>query len=242
MELNSLDRLCVNPNQVLCVTLTYPDAFPNDPAKWRLNLNALKKRLERRYGKHAVYCKLEQQQRGAPHWHLLLLAGPQLVDALKEFRVWLADAWYEVCASGDERHREAGTQAKRAQNWRDVDRFIRYIGKRCPPFVDIQTGEVLSVGRWWSIWNRNFLPVEWRTAHLSERAYDKVTRMVRRYLHWKRFRTSTARAIFVPARVIERLVDWADCPNTSADRVSPLRSDADSTYDMPYRLESTGTL
>lgn len=214
--LASIDRGQVRPNQVLALTLTYPGEFPTDPEVWRRHLKNLKRRLEKAWGKMAVVWKLEPQGRGAAHWHLLVFEAGR-VCRMRQFRSWLSSAWYEVVASGDERHLRAGTTAHRIRSWRHFERYAaRYLSKKCSPMVNPETGEVRPVGRWWSIWNRSLLPIERRFETLSPAATTRLLRLLRGY--WRsrerRYWRSRERRILsrwqpISSDVIEKMVRWA---------------------------------
>lgn len=91
----------------LLVTLTYPAIFPEDIGVVRGHRRAFFMRLRRAYPAAVVLWKLEFQRRGAPHYHLIVANSGASVGQMRE---WVRRAWYEVVASGDERHLRAGTQ------------------------------------------------------------------------------------------------------------------------------------
>jgi hypothetical protein len=104
---------CVNLENGIFATLTYPAIYPTDAAVFKAHLDTLLKRLRRLYPACGGFWRLEFQQRGAPHYHLLVFGVPGNV---KRFRQWLALAWYNVVSSGDEKHLRAGVQCDRIQN------------------------------------------------------------------------------------------------------------------------------
>jgi hypothetical protein len=62
---------------VLFATLTFPNAYPGArEAKRRFN-KRFRMRLARRFGKRALEWKMEPQERGAPHFHLLMWLSKQ---------------------------------------------------------------------------------------------------------------------------------------------------------------------
>jgi hypothetical protein len=70
-KLNSIDRGRV-PFLPRFVTLTYPRTYNPDPASWKRDVQAFRKRFERHFGKCPIVWRLELQERGAPHFHLLV--------------------------------------------------------------------------------------------------------------------------------------------------------------------------
>ena len=71
--------------RVFAVTLTYPNEWPEDPETCKKQLNALYKRLKRRFGDFPCFWRLGIQQRGAWLFHLLLFmpSSPRLLDNLR---------------------------------------------------------------------------------------------------------------------------------------------------------------
>ncbi len=131
------------------MTLTYPGVYPLDPGVWKRHLDTFLKRLSRRFVAASGMWRLEFQQRGAPHYHLIVW-GLRIDQVL--LRSWVRDAWYEVVGSQDVRHLMAGTQVDLVANRRYAGRYIsKYAAKVSSVPVDPQTGELLHVGRWWGI-------------------------------------------------------------------------------------------
>jgi len=77
----------------LFVSLTYGQEFP-DPRQAKLHLRSLWMRLRRLHEKCGVLWKLEFQNRGAPHFHLLVF-GPTFIDMDR-----MASMWGEVVGQG----------------------------------------------------------------------------------------------------------------------------------------------
>jgi hypothetical protein len=115
---NQVDRRCIT--SMLFVTLTYPSEFPESWQVWKAHLKAMIMRLRRRYPGIKLLWRLEFQQRGAPHFHILVL-NVERIDIS-----WLSAAWFEVVGSGDAKHLLAGTQVARVRSWRGV---LFYVGK-----------------------------------------------------------------------------------------------------------------
>lgn len=115
------------------VTLTYPDVFPGAWQRWKRDLKAFCQRLQRKYTDIALIWKLEEKERLsgqnkgeiAPHFHCLVVF-PHSVE-LSAFRSWLAQAWYEVCDTGDLKHLSAGTGADRVYG--TVSKLMAYLSK-----------------------------------------------------------------------------------------------------------------
>lgn len=160
------------------VTLTYPKEYSKNPEVWKNQLKAWKARLERQYPESAFVWRLELQERGAPHYHLLVYG---VHDTTPSFREWLATAWYEVVGSGDAKHLSAGTGASKIRSFRGV---MAYTSKELAKVTQavLSSDYPNGVGRWWGIYNRNNMP--WATPsdlNLSEKEAVVLMRIMRRY-------------------------------------------------------------
>lgn len=137
----------------LFFTLTYPGFMPKRRQVLKDDLEALWKRVERRWGGTMIWKLENQDKRGTwcPHFHCILLTpldgAPygEHEEALHEFRQWLSPAWSEVIF----RHRvgritwppeenkswfeekqkseAVGTNTEYIRDW--GERFISYVGK-----------------------------------------------------------------------------------------------------------------
>ena len=172
----SVDRTA-RPEKPWFVTVTYPGDWPRDPERWHAHLEALGKRILRRWPDAFAYWKLEPQKRGAPHFHLMLW-GPK-----RKARAWLAKAWYEIVGSGDGRHYRAGTQWDRAKSWSKARSYVaKYMAKPAVP------EDWCNPGRWWGIFGRANRPETIVEIHLTESEYIQVRRILRRLLGPKKRR------------------------------------------------------
>lgn len=97
------------------VTLTYPDEYPRDPAVWKRHLRAFFKAWSRQYGPARAVWAMEFQRRGAPHFHIVLVAPPgvgrDVDDQLPQVRRWYAATWHRIvtgCRGDHSRARDLG--------------------------------------------------------------------------------------------------------------------------------------
>jgi hypothetical protein len=199
----SIDKSRINVSRVLFVTLTYPESFPREPEQWKADLKAFKKRLERAFGHLGVVWKLEPQERGAPHFHLMILAPAQRV-AIGHFRQWVARSWFEIAGGGDEKHLRVHLHSKtvqRCRSWNGVAHYCsKYMSKVCQFFsdeqpdpestdsfekIDEESGEVRViklVGRYWGVWRRELWPIRQCAKTCCERDWFRVRRYVRKFV------------------------------------------------------------
>jgi len=148
------------------VTLTYPREFPLNGRQVKAHLNTFLTWARRVWKKPSYLWFLEFQKRGAPHIHILIDA---LLPAAKGERVTLFDKvakkWYETVASGDLRHRAAGTRCERIRKPDGAARYcLKYAYKteqKCVP------SEYRDVGRFWGC-SRDVKPKEPKMVSMDE--------------------------------------------------------------------------
>ena len=128
------------------VTLTY--RRPDVPIyERRRHLEAFRKRLEYVYGKLGVVWKLEFQERGTAHYHLMIF-HPEMV-AWREFRDWCFTSWRSI--TGDDCYPDVITvYAEPGQAGRLISYTVKYMSKSYKS--DLPTGRV------WGCWNKSAIP------------------------------------------------------------------------------------
>jgi hypothetical protein len=199
--LQSLNKLAIE-HLPLFLTLTYPAVWDDDPELWKAHLEALWKRIYRRYPQASMVWRLEPQKRGAPHYHVLLF-GVRFIE-----KEWLSAAWYEVVGSSDEKHLRFGSRVEQIKTWRGV---MAYASKYVAKLPD-ETIEFTYVGRWWGIKGGKNLPVDWFSGVLSFPQFYFMRRVLRRYLRRAGVRLRSGRFVgasaFLPSEVGLRLLDY----------------------------------
>jgi len=170
----------------LCITLTYPGLYSANPKEWKRHLDNFFHEVRRRFDCAWFFWKLEPQRRGAPHFHLLgSLGGERLHIAL--LRQGIAETWFRVVGSGDERHLRAGTQADYIDDsFGKIRSYVcKYVGK--PTGSDLP--QWATPGRFWGIFCRKNLPAATCSHVLLPRdTFLKLRRLVRKWM--KRFPSS----------------------------------------------------
>ena len=130
---------------VLFASLTYPSVYPKDGRKVKRHLDNFGKRCIRAGAFFAWV--LEYQSRGAPHFHLLA-RFPESWE-IAQTREWIARNWFEVVASGDEKHLQAGTSVEVARNRNGVGFYLSgYLGKESQKTIP---EDVTLPGRMWGM-------------------------------------------------------------------------------------------
>lgn len=183
--------------RLLFITLTYPGDYPKDPVLWKRHLHAYWKAWRRRWccsrrprgqrrkhkcdGPYGAWA-LEFQKRGAPHFHLCLVAPANVPDELVQ--AWSAEAWYRIAGAGDERHlrqHRKREHCKRADGPRGLGVYLRKEitkgrQKELPQWlIDASEG----AGLWWGIWG--FDPAINERA-ISDDEFQTLRRLTRRLL------------------------------------------------------------
>lgn len=165
------------------VTLTYPEYYP-DVFKAKRDLKVFNQRLMRRFPSAGAIWKLEPQQRGAPHFHLLVW-GVHQVDLFS----WVVNNWYEIAGNGDVNHLRfhagliPGTQkcVQKVRSWRGVWSYAaKYLGKT---FEVAEWGN-LWTGRFWGVLARENIPFgEVQEIEVPYREVVQVMRYQRRFMN-----------------------------------------------------------
>lgn len=151
------------PGRVVFVTLTYPQRFPSalDSKK---HLRAFLERIRRRFPQSSAIWRLEYQQRGAPHFHLMFFDLGFLPFAE------LRRMWSEIINA----YVDDTLPRVRIELVRSRRGIMFYVAKYCAKVADDLSGSAffilntyLHAGRWWGVFNKFQLP-------FAERFYMEV--------------------------------------------------------------------
>lgn len=162
--------------RALVVALTYPAEFPapDDHEVYKRHLHIFGIYLTRKWPRSSAIWKLEFQQRGAAHYHLMIfgLWG----NSLAEIREWMDEAWYRIAHNGD---KHLGKRAIRSEWVKTptgaMNYFAKYIGK-----TD-QTMPGNFSGRYWGKINSKRLPcIEPQSLDLPKKIAFQLRRWARK--------------------------------------------------------------
>lgn len=168
------------------VTLTYPNDFPTVEEAKR-DLKVFLQRLARRFRGAGWIWKLEPQERGAPHYHLLVwgVSEEQLLS-------WVVDVWYEIAGRGDPNHRlfhlgklhDSRPCVSSVRSWRGVWSYAsKYLGKT---FEVAEWGKKWT-GRFWGVGQRDNIPFgEAVEVEVPSQYVARIMRYQRRFSRNKR--------------------------------------------------------
>jgi len=153
------------------ITLTYPrDLLPS--WEWaKRQLNHVLMRMFRKWGDMPVLWRMEYQEDGSIHFHLLAF--------VKRFLPWweLADMWDTLIGNQVTPQESASTQVTAMKNWRQTSYYVsKYIAKdEEAAYWDLEHGRHWGV-RFWGL-----LPVHKVVLALSVAEGYAVRRWIRRY-------------------------------------------------------------
>jgi hypothetical protein len=138
------------------ITLTYPFDFPSPKASKR-HVDIFLKRLKRAYSDIGLIWKLEPQERGAPHYHMLAWGVPfgELCD-------FVPYAWHDIAGGGDKNHLSFHLGlldnqhcVSQVRSFRGVWAYAsKYLGKT----FEVSGWEDKYTGRFWAVVNRGNIP------------------------------------------------------------------------------------
>jgi hypothetical protein len=191
---NSRRRLLTRIGQVrrdaplpLFITLTWPKIFPS-VQEGKRQFNTWVKRMRRAHPRIGMIWKIEPQQRGAPHYHLLAWGV-----AWEEICADVPNTWYEIAGGGDGLHwkwhmglLDNGNRhcVQPVRSWKGVWAYAaKYLGK---------TFEVPgwgAIGRYWGVINPGQIPFgQERRSLVSRSTACNLQRYQRRYAHLRHYR------------------------------------------------------
>ena len=157
--------------------LTYPAEFPTDGRVVKDHLAKFRYRWRKSYGQPQGAWKLEFQDRGAPHIHLLL-KQPDL--DLVSVRQWIAEAWSEIVAAADqEKHKRVGTSCGLWRSERSPGRYFAKYGTKFDKARQNETPpDFEAPGRFWGLWG---IRPDWQQVEVTREAWIKANRILRKY-------------------------------------------------------------
>jgi hypothetical protein len=171
----------------LFITLTYPEIFP-EPSTSKRHLKTFFKRLFRAFPDCGLIWKLEPQDRGAPHYHILAW-GPELADMLN----FVPFAWHEIAGGEDPKHLRwhmglLGNGnvpcVSEVQSFRGVWSYAsKYLGKT----FEVAGWSKKWTGRYWGVLQKERIPFgELIQTEVTYKQAVNVQRYQRRFANLKR--------------------------------------------------------
>jgi hypothetical protein len=134
--------------RVTFVTLTYPADFPTIGKLHKAHLKEFRRRFEKEYGKIRAVWRLEFQDRGAPHYHIMYLDCPFVPVK------WMCAVWHSVIRSDNQAHLKNGVDLKLITENSEQKLIASYVGKYISK-IDERTikSDDTRPGRFYGKWN-----------------------------------------------------------------------------------------
>jgi len=172
------------------VTLTYPGFFPTNGPTVKEHLRRFIQEVRRQHTREcefgnikespedfSAFWFLEFQSRGAPHFHIFLTWAPK--------RQWVAERWYHIVNSEDDRHLRAGTRTEQLIKGRSGT--VAYASKYAAKMEQKAVPEDFkNVGRFWGVTGRRatlsaatFVDSRPATAEKAEQTVNMIRKYVR---------------------------------------------------------------
>lgn len=160
-KVHSLERT----SNALFVTLTWHEELPT-PERAKTALDTFWKRLRRSFPGISCIWKMEPQERGFPHFHLLIY-GVQYIRA-----GWISQLWHEVTAETSEKHQKSGVDVEWVRDDGKLQAYLaEYFAETYQEWPEAGGEAWRETGRWWGVRDRKNLPraawADW-TVYLDE--------------------------------------------------------------------------
>jgi len=161
----------------LFVTLTYHEEWPDDRQALKSQLNTLLQAMRRRWSSLRYVWRVELQERGAPHFHLLLWrSAAHEWEHEEDIYAWLVDTWQRISGCTTGAHARHGVDLQRLTSWREA---LAYTSKYVAKDDDIDTAP--DLGRRWGA--SQSLPTDsYCRVHVNERGAHILRRLARKLL------------------------------------------------------------
>ncbi len=205
------------PDSALFVTLTYRD-YSEDWKVWKKQLNAVLSALRFKWPHFCGVWRLEFQERGAPHFHLLLWPG---AVTREEAEFWFRERWLTLIGGKTKAQLAHGVKVESVRDLRNSGFYLSiYQAKDKQDRTDINTG------REWGYIN----PKALNTEPIREAVINKTElRYLRRLL--RRSYQSTHRTTYHKSRYWQSL-------GRDGQNLSSMLSFAESWRILPHVLRA----
>jgi hypothetical protein len=190
------------------VTLTWHYAYLREKRTPQQVLNVFLTNLRKAYPNTHYIWRLEPQQRGAPHFHLMLMHAYGGHDpGATEMAHWCAETWHRIADPSSEAHAEHGVKTREIDSYRAAR---AYVSKYCAE-VDKNLGAPIP-GRQWGtsrdlpfrpVWSKRIGESEWRALKpILRRILSSREKVGEKTLDW--FDGSAAPKLYISADELRR--------------------------------------
>lgn len=155
--LYTIARIKIDAELPLFVTLTYPKNFPTIEQAKR-DLKIFNQRLLNKFSMAGEIWKLEPQERGAPHYHMMVWG----VKEESLFR-WVCDNWWDIAGQDDQNALlllEGALEGSKkcVEKVRTRRGVIAYVSKYLGKTFDVSNWEGQWTGRYWGLVGKSNIP------------------------------------------------------------------------------------
>lgn len=161
------------------ITLTYGKDYPECWKTWKANLKEWRRRTERLYGELRGIWRIELQERGAPHFHILYLDFPFIPVAT------LQSLWYDIIHTPQELRFGNGLDLRAVRGSTSHKQVMAYVSKYVGKVEKYDNWEVKpKIGRIWGHWNLKeepFLECELSQSECKEVATKVMSMWAKNY-------------------------------------------------------------
>ncbi|MFA5264427.1 MAG: hypothetical protein WC378_11430 [Opitutaceae bacterium] len=182
-RLTKLLAMINRPEPLHFVTLTYRE-FAGDWGKWKDHFKAWKDLMCHHYPALSGLWRMEFQERGAPHFHLILWGVTKATEAFKD---QASEAWLRIIGQNTQANRQYGVTVQLTDDLRSTGFYLSmYAAKDEKDRKDIQTG------REWGLIRRDLLNVKPSRVALLSDCQERLLRRVLRRLHRAKNRSTAS--------------------------------------------------
>ena len=134
--------------KVTFMTLTYPEEFPTNPRVYKTHLKEFHRKFEIKTPGVSGVWRLEFQERGAPHFHIMFLDWQPGDDGEV---AWM---WKSTCHTWDMAHELLGVNVRIITDNRQQALIAFYLAKYIAKIDEREVKyDARKPGRWWGKWN-----------------------------------------------------------------------------------------
>jgi len=180
----TIAKIKLDADLPMFVTLTYPNKFPS-PMESKKHLKIFQKKLLRAFPHVGYIWKLEPQERGAPHYHIMTWGVGEM-----DLREFVPQAWYEIAGGDDAFHLmfhkgQLGNQHC-VNQVRSRNGVMRYASKYLGKTFDVAGWTEVYPGRFWAVVQKENIPFGVECVHeISRSRAEHIIRYQRRFSKMK---------------------------------------------------------
>jgi hypothetical protein len=208
----SIDWDSYDVSRIFEITLTYHENIPRSGTEIKQHRHVLRKNILDKYPGTILIWKLEFQKRGAPHFHMIMIAPHEIklgdYYCVKDnrliffdreekqhmekgsfgFRAYMQMRWNAITEEGI-MHLNSGIEVEKVRNPKGMPQYLaQYIAgetkiSRKKEYQHVVPEHIKNVGRWWGCNNKKLLKIRKMRRVISEETYNQLEEWMRS--RWK---------------------------------------------------------